>query len=79
MNAGFIVAAPGDNEIGKFLSGFNKLFMHRLQHLLIAIKHHIYGTSTFNNITTDVTDKTHIVVSIHKYLEIHHVTQFLIV
>ena len=53
--------------------------MHRLEHFLVAVEHHIDGTSALHNVTTDISDQTHVIVSIHEYLQIHHVTQLLVV
>ena len=43
------------------------------------VEHHINGTSTLHHITTDIADQAYITISIDKDLQVHHITQFLIV
>ena len=79
MDTRLVVATPRNDEVCKLLRGFDKLLMHGLEYLLIAVKHHIDGTSTLYHISADVADKAHVRVGINEYLQVHHVAQLLVV
>ena len=79
MDAGLVISAPGDDEVGKLFGRFDELLVHGFEHSLIAVEHLINSTSALHYIAADIANKTHVGVGINENLQVHHVAQLLIV
>ena len=65
-DAGGILAALRDDDVGIALGWLDKLLVHRLEHLEITVYHHRNRSSTVDGITLDVANQALIGIRIHK-------------
>ena len=61
-----VVSSLRDDEVGISFCRFNKLFVHRFQHIKVAVDDHLRGASAFHSITLYDADKSLVGVGIYE-------------
>lgn len=73
-----ILSSLRNYEVGILLCRLYKLFVHGLKHFEITADNHVYGAPAFEHVALYVAYQTLIRVGVNKYLQVHHVAQFLV-
>ena len=78
LDGAHVVPTLRDDEVCIALGGLDELFMHRLEDVEIAVKHHLCGAPSLYCITLNDANETLVGVGINEYLQVHEVAQLLL-
>ena len=68
----------GNNQVGITFGRFDELFIHRFQHLHVSVITIVTVRPRSMVIALNVTNEALITVTVYKYLQVHHLAQFLV-
>ena len=74
-----VIAAVGDDDVGKLLGGLDEFVVHGLEHVAILVDEHLQRMATLGDVALQHTQETLVGPGIDKYLEVHQVAQTLVV
>lgn len=78
IDGSIVVSALRNDNIGVALTGLDKLLVHGLEHLVVAVDNRLYGAATLYDIAFDYADEALVAIGIYKHLQVHLLAQFFV-
>lgn len=71
-----VVFVVGDDDVGVGFRGFDKLLVHGLERLLVALQHFVHVAAAFGYVALESSDEALVRIGVHVNLNVEKVAQF---